>query len=355
MKYTWEILANGNAVNNVQGMSYSFGRRLKTDTFQPTTISLEGIKPNLLPSISVGTNFAIAAYNGATPVFTWYGVVNDFRINYGIVASMDTFVIDLEDSLAQAGRTVWSGTTTNNKQTALAAAEIGNFANVYVETVAGANNPGNGSQYCSAIVGSNDNMLDSFNQIAATEQGIINGTGGAIIFSPRSPAGASPVIELTDTTPQNAAIATTYQTLQIGGIADITASQVVVEPEGLASQSAGSPPRSFTVRTFDVSTAQAASTASYIYSLLDFTVSKPISVSYFMESQTNDAGMNPYPYAVNINFRGTKYTCEVLGGTMYATPDSTRWTLNLNKLPYDKFNFTLDSTYYGVLNQDKLG
>jgi hypothetical protein len=75
------------------------------------------------------------------------------------------------------------------------------------------------------------------------------------------------------------------------------------------------------------------------------------------EGQTNDAALIvAFPgNAVNISFRGSEYTCLVEGGSIASTPGNTVINYNLTLMTQNKFNFTLSSTYYGVLNTNQLG
>ena len=130
-----------------------------------------------------------------------------------------------------------------------------------------------------------------------------------------------------------------------------------VNPDGLATQSAGTGFKFLDIDTYDVDTTQALGTATYALSTLSTATSVPLSISVMTEGQTNDAALIvAFPgNAVNISFRGTEYTCLVEGGSIASTPGNTVINYNLTLMTQNKFNFTLNSTYYGVLNTNQLG
>jgi hypothetical protein len=57
---------------------------------------------------------------------------------------------------------------------------------------------------------------------------------------------------------------------------------------------------------------------------------------------------------VQLILRGVLYNLFVEGGTMTANPDQTRWSFNIVSSEAQNF-FILDSTAFGVLDQNKLG
>lgn len=357
--YTWGFAVNGYTITNVTSFNVSWGRQSRSDPFRASTCTITGHSPSSLPAIAVGNSCGLSTDGAGGYQFGWLGKVKDYTISYGIVPSEDTWTIEAECYLAEAGRTVWTGSTAAGQRTLLAMNTIGGLVGINVLIGIGPSAV-NGTQFCSAITGNNTNVLDTFNQIANTEQGWLWGLGDELSMANRTDYNTRPVVaEFTDTTPQAAGIVAKFDSVDVGGIADQTASQVVIEPDGLAAQTAGSPPRSLTFATFDQTTAQAATTASFIYSSLDFSTNKPLVLSCLNEMQSTPAAMlasqySNAPNAININFRGVKTTCVVEGANISVNPSSTRFTYFLTKVPVNKFLFTLNSTSYGVLNQDRL-
>lgn len=360
-RYDWRTEVGGTAISNVESINISWGRQSRSDPFRASTCTITGHNPSALPSISVGTTINVKPIV-PTEGFNWFGRVRDYQITYGIVPNEDTWEISAECYLGAAGRTVWTGSTTAGSRTANAAATLAGTAGINVELFTG-DTPANGTQFCSSITGSSTNVLDSINQLANTEQGWLTGNNDIVNLGPRrSYNNAQIVAEFSDTTPQTgaAAIAAKFDRIDIGGIADNTASQVVVQPDGLANQTTGSPPRSLTFNTFHSTTAQALETSQFIYGTLDFSTNKPLTLTAIAEAQTTDAALIASDYflifrGINIQFRGVKHSCVVEGATITASPSSTRFTYYLTKVPVDKFRFTLDSTSYGVLGQNRLG
>lgn len=360
-KYLWKAYVGATEIS-FQSVSISWGRQARSDPFRASTCTITGVNPSSLPTVNVGSSITVSTDPTGLIVdlWQWTGKVKDYSVNYGIVANEDTWTIEAECYLAVAGRTVWTGTTTAGQRTLLAMNTIGGLVNVDVEIAIGPSAV-NGTQFCSAITGNATNVLDTFNQIANTEQGWLNGTNDIVGMGNRTDYNNSEVkAEFTDTTPQASAIAAKFDSLDVGGLADQTASQVVIQPDGLAAQTAGSPPRSLTFSTFDQTTAQAATTATFIYSSLDYSTAKPLVLSCLAEAQSTHGALRASEYpvipkALNVNFRGVKTTCVIEGATVSATPSSTRFTYYLTKIPVNKFYFTLDSAEYGVLDVNKLG
>ncbi len=99
---TYYVTVGGNNVSNVQEFTVSQGVQNLSDSIRPGTGQIRGRRPDLLPAITIGAYVNIDfATVGAT---MFYARVADFRINYGEVAAMDTWEIDIEDALAALGR-----------------------------------------------------------------------------------------------------------------------------------------------------------------------------------------------------------------------------------------------------------
>jgi hypothetical protein len=359
--YTWQARPNGGAsLTNIQSVNIGFGRNYQQDPFRASNVTVTGRGYTSPPSIAVGDYFQIVALNGATEVWSYSFYVTDFVFNYGISSKADTWTLTLQDSLGNAGKANVTGSWINNTQSGFALSNTATLANINIDVYIGG---GNGTAYLSAQSFTNQNLLSVLNQIIATEQGMLFGgnydfLNGVINWTSRGIYQTStPQAEFTDTTPQVAAIGNTYNEFEVAGLTGNYATKVNVNPVGLATQSAGSGYKFWDIDTYDVSTTQAGETATYALSTLSTATSRPISIRVQTKGQTNDAAIkSAFPgNAVNINFRGTKYTCLVEGGSINGTPTETTIVYNLTPLSEVKFNFTLNSTYYGVLDQDKLG
>lgn len=372
-RYTWTVNAYTDSgayeLANVQSININYGRRLKTDPWAACTANISGRVPSSLPAdLKVGSFIYIDGSRSGTSYYSYIGIVSNYSVNYGFIPSMDTFDIQVEDVLGLAGRTVWTGSVAAKTAAYKSMISVGALSNISFEQVAGT--PTYDGVPTQALTGSATSVLETLNILANTSQVIIYdySSVGYPTMNYRTAAysAANPIVEFTDTTPQASAIAAKYEQIELGGLAETYASQVVVQPNGLADQTVGTPPKSWTIATYDSTTSHALQTATDIYAYLDASPNQPLTISCLAEAQSTDAALNASNWqylagliggrpAVNIAFRGNKYTCVIEGGHISATPDSTRMAFTLTKVPNNKFYFTLDSPYYGILNQNQLG
>ncbi|CAB5223659.1 hypothetical protein UFOVP738_4 [uncultured Caudovirales phage] len=358
--YTWEARLNGTTtLTNIQTVNVTLGRSYNTDPFRGSTAVITGRGYTTPPSINVGQYVQLVALNGATEVWSYAFYVVDFAFNYGIVPSEDTWTLTVNDSLGQAGRATVTGSWVSNTQSGSALSNTAALANISIDVYIGATN---GTAYLSAQSFTNENCLTILNKIITTEQGYLTGAAfddlnGRIEWAPRSDNGPFPICEFTDTTPVVSSIANKYNTLEVAGLQGNYATKVIASPSGLAAQSAGTGYKVWEFETYDVSTGQAATTAAAALARLSTATVIPVTLSCITENQTNDAALKAcFPFkGINIAFRGSQYTCNVEGGTISSSPMSTTLTYNLTLWPITRFSFTLNSSYYGVLNTSKLG
>lgn len=367
-RYTWKISVTTDSgtvdIPNVQTIDIDYGRRLKTDPWAACTANITGRVPSSLPSdLKVGSYVSLTASRSGTTYYYYQGVVSNYSVNYGFISSMDTWNIQVEDLLGTAGRSVWTGSVAAQTAAWKSAIQVAALVNISCEQTIP---PTYDAVPTQALTGSATSVLETLNILANTSQVIIYDFGGALNYRLGSYSVANPTVEFTDTTPQASAIAAQYNEVELGGLAETYASQVVVQPEGLANQTVGTPPRSWTIKTYDSTTAHALQTATDVYANLDASQNQPLSIACIAEQQTTDAALytSNWQYiagliggrtAINLNFRGSKYTAVIEGGHISATPASTRMFFNLTKIPQNKFLFTLNSPYYGILNTNQLG
>lgn len=367
-KYLWQIEVQeigttdiDQPIDNIQSINIVYGRTLSTDPFKGGNAVITGRRPDLLPTIFIDQVVYIFTA-GTTNSYFFYGSVTDFVINYGIVPAEDTWTIVCEDTIGSAGRAYVTASVAAGTLTRTAMQTLGTPAEIYPQGGIGFSN---GTQKVSAINATNENLLTLFNKIMATEQGELRaGDINFISGNPFKNLGFSvrsaydiPVAEFTDTTPQAASLAVKYQNIEFAGLGQTYATRVLVQPEGLAEQSAGSGDNVYTVSTFDETTTQGAATAAFILDKLSTGTEVPVTISCISEGQTTDKDLAAASFLpwVNIALRGNQYTCSVEGGTIYATPEQTRFTYNLTLQDQNSFNFVLNSSAYGRLDQDKLG
>jgi hypothetical protein len=363
-RYTYEVRYGDTptVLSNVQSFTVTKGRQQIQDPFKAGTATITGRVPSALPSITIGTRIRIVVTSTPMQGFAFDGYVSDFRINYGIVAEEDTWQIDCEDSLAAAGRALttstagWSAGVTTLDAAVAAAAGSG------VEIITGAN-------ACQSLVSAqsvpNTNLLNVLQQLIFTEQGRLVNSGlnafgePRLAFFSRVDVGAALLCVFSDGSLATAEPVSKFDGVRFVSQADSFFEEVLIEPEGLAPQLAGSGRRGFTGKSYDVSTTQASNLADYVLATLVVNNAVPSTISCISENQINDRVSDLFNFAnavanVQLILRGVLYDLFVEGGTMTANPDETRWTFNIVSAEAQNF-FILDSDTFGVLDQNKLG
>jgi hypothetical protein len=362
-RYQWDVKVCPDfddvyvSLQSVQSIQMAYGKRLDSDSLKGSTITVSGRDPDLLPTLTQGT-FAKLETIG----FSYQCYLADIQIDYGFVPEEDRWTIVFEDALGVAAKINKTKSIPSGSQTAFALSNLA-FPEGPTPTVFTGSTILNGFANMSAISMDNANLLTVFNQIMNTEQGLLYGgfpsstSFQKIMFFDYRGRKRGPEAEFTDSTPQVPAIAATFDGITFAGLQQTYWDKVIVEPEGLAPQTAGTGSTTYVVDTYDVTIGQAAQTAQFILDNSSPNTSGPVELTCLAENQTTDAALDVARVgrAMNIKLRTGEYTCEVLGGLITANPESTRFTYYLKLREGSSFNFTLDSIYYGVLDTDKLG
>jgi hypothetical protein len=356
MRVTWDVVIAGNTLNNVQGVNLNLGRQNPQDPFRAGTARITGRNINALPNILIGNTVTLTADGDGTGDYIMFrGRVSDVVFEYGIVANEDIWTITAEDALGAAGRELFTEGWPANYTTYEAAQEVVNETEVDVDSVSPSLA---GSSLVSAQSISNGNVLEVLQQLIQTEQGRIYGlTFDTIRWVGRDELGFVASYEFTDGTLTPTLPTTTYDVLNFRAFADNVANRVVVEPEGLAAQSFGSGAKTFSLKSYDVSTTQAQNLAAYVLSTLDQTADVPFSVSTRSSIQSNNdlLGMTAQGFynllRLPIVLRGVKYQCLIEGVQVSSTPSDTRFTFTLSAATSLSF-FVLDNDFYGRLQTD---
>ena len=361
--YTWTVEVNSSALDDVQGITVQMGRRQITDVFRANTATITGRVLASLGSVDIGDEVTIFADDGviAFPHPVFYGVVSDVQVTYGMVPNEDTWTIQAEDNLALLGRTVTSPLF------ALTAGDTTWEAALAVAVDAGWNASQEGTASSSTVSAQSlgtTNALNILNQIIATEQGLLYGDSGPgyVTFQSRNEFPTEPTVVFTDgTLSAGVGEATSpFDRVVFRSQADSYFTKVVVQPEGLAEQSSGTGDRTYTMQTYDETTAQAGNLADYVLSQLTVDNDVPQELSVFSSMTTYDIAdlttynKKPYFQAVSIILRSVRYECQVQGYTITASPESARWTFYLSSTN-TTVPFILDSDTSGVLDSSRLG
>lgn len=356
MQVTWDVVINGNTITNVQGVNLNLGRQNIQDPFRAGTAQITGRNINALPNILIGNTVTLTADGDGTGDYIMFrGRVSDVVFQYGMVANEDIWTITAEDALGGAGREVATNSWTSTDTTYQAAEELVVETEVEIESVSPSLA---GSSIVSAQTITNGNVLEVLQQLIQTEQGRIYGlTFDTIRWVGRDELGFTASYEFTDGSLTPTLPTTKYDVLNFRAFADNVANRVVVEPEGLAAQSFGSGAKTFTLKSYDVSTAQAQNLAAYVLSTLSDTAEVPFSVSTRSSMQSNNdlLAMTAQGFynllRLPIVLRGVTYQCLIEGVQVSSTPSDTRFTFTLSAATSLSF-LILDNNFYGRLQDN---
>jgi hypothetical protein len=349
----WTVYINGTAVPNVQTVNISVGRQSVQDPFKASTINVTG--RNLTTFVTPQIGFQIYVYCGATLIYD--GRVANCAIEYGIVANQDTWTVQGEDALADAGRAITTVSWSANTGTYIAALNASNASSVDVVAL----NAVASSSFCSAQSFVRTNLLDVLQTLATTEQARLVGVGLTTIgwIGRAGATGIGYLYDFTDGTVATTETEVNYNAATFASLADNYATKVTVSPSGLAQQTSGTGNFTRGFDSYDVSESQAANLAGYIKNTLSVSSTVPSSVSFLSEAETSNAAITGLTNTtlgarLGVILRGTKYNCILEGFTMTVTPDYAAATAFLSSA--DAYSFlTLNDPVFGKLNQNKLG
>ena len=333
-------------IQNIQDMDFGKGRQYVTDTYRAGTGTLRGRRPDLLPSLAVGDTIRLdIGVNGSSTGSVFYRLSN-LQVTYGIIASMDTWSMQLEDAFAVLGRaavtTSWSAGTVASSAftTTCLAAGVTTSGSADVHTV-------------SAQSFTNANSLQISQSIIDTAQAYVTANSTNLAWYPSSWPYSASTINFADYV---SAGFIQYDNLTFGSLIDNYATKVVVSATGLADSTSGTGNLSYSLDTYASSTSDATAIAQFVAGNLAANTASPLQISCTIKEQANTNMFAPLnaPYLVTVSFRGTTYSCYVLGFQMSGTPQDIRGTYYLASASFLS-QFILNSSTNGVLNTNKLG
>lgn len=347
------VVSPANKFSNVQSFDMNIGRQNVSDPFTAGRCTITGRVPSSLPSLLIGDTVVTTLNTkaGATVIYTellWR--VKDLTINYGEVAAMDTWTLELEDSLAYLGRaTVPTRTITAGTNVATAAATICTDAGLTLFQV------GTTLAKSSAQTVTGQNAAEVFYNLASAEYAwIYPGTSIQVGWLSRN---AWLALDLLVTFSDNNTGDLTYNELEFTSLADNYADKVVVQPIGTTEVVTGTGIFSYNINTYSETTSDATNLGNFLLGILDLQVSRPFAITYLLNSQPIEYahyGFQRTPHICGIKFRGTTYYARYLGFNISGDQTATYVTSYL--MPNESFNyFVLDSTILGTLDNNKLG
>jgi hypothetical protein len=298
------------------------------------------------------------------------GRISDVKIDYGFTPSLDVVTIFCEGLQADLGRAQLTNESFISQ----------NVGTTYDEVVSRIGLPITYGSIITASINSaitnfNGNALDFVNTLVYTEQGLLRSTSqantsltmGSLDFVGRAVTsqGLATPPEFNDGTvaPPFSNYAFTYDQLEFRSAAEDFYNEVIVQPAGLANQTAStgaSPTVTYVLDTVDANTGQALQLANYVLNRFLDPDSAIRSISARVDNQVNLNLLiillsQQWSDVTRIIFRGTVYNVTMQGWTISASPgDQTRVTLFCAAGDTDAY-LKLNDPYYGLLDFNRLG
>lgn len=349
--YPFTVTLNTTDLTNVQNVVINLGIRNTQDPLRAGTMTVSGRNISSLPAIEIGDPIFCEYTSPVYGVFElFWGTVADVQYEYYFDADGDQWTILCEDALATLGRTLntfsWSAGDVTG--TAVSAAMTGTGITATIQDT---------SSTVSAQSFTNANVLEVVNQLKMTEQAQVYVYDQEIKFRGRDYAysGEEFNIFFTDGTVGPGVKLYRYDKLRFSSLADNYATRVVVAPQGLAEQTAGSGFRSFNATTYDQTTTQADNLAEYILETLIVDAPVPRELSTWNAQWDDDeplrAASMQFDSRLETEFRSVNYASRIIGATISSTPDVQRCTFYLE----DSYVAPWFRVGYGVLDYNKLG
>lgn len=348
------------------------GRQQYTDPFAGSRCTIELIPANSYsPALAIGQFLDIRASNSAASPAFFAGRITDISRTYGIPYNASATINAPADRITitatggtgvAASQAVTSDFTIDGTYPSITNLFTlsQSYAQVYTNVY--------GSQYSTAAVSTQTitagaQVWDVVNKLLRTAQWYVDDDDiGRTVLSARSYAIAirAPGTTTTVTFQDNGSAGYKYTDLEYLSTVQQTFSSVVVEPDGLAAQysTSGSLLNSYTISTYNQTTTDALSLASYIRTLSNQTTPTPFVISTSTKAADGVdtlARFVTYPVgiAASVKFRGSTVAATVQGWRFGFYPDYANVTAYLS--PSLGTPFTLDSASFGVLDTNRLG
>lgn len=359
-------------LTGIQGISITRGRQRYTDPFAQSSCTIELIPANSYsPALAIGQLIDIRATNSAASPAYFAGRITDISRSYGIPYNASATINAPADRITitatggtgvAASQTVTSDFTIDGTYTSI--------TNLFTLTQSYAQVSTNvyGSQYTAAATSTQTitagaQVWDVLNQLLRTAQWYVDDDDPQRqVLSARSYALAirAPGTTTTVTFQDDGSTGYKYTNLEYLSTIQQTFSTVVVEAVGLAAQysSSGDLLNGFTLSTYNKTTTDALSLASYFRTLSNQTTPVPFTLS---TSTTAADGVDvlarfvTYPIGItaSVKFRGSTVAATVQGWQFNFYADHANVTAYLS--PSLGTPFTLNSSAFGVLDTNRLG
>lgn len=359
-------------LTGIQAINISRGRQRYTDPFAGSQCIIELIPANSYsPALAIGQFLDIRATNSASSPAFFAGRITDVERSYGIPYNASATIAAPADRIiltctggtgVAASQAITSDFTIDDTYTAIT--NLFELLQTYAKVVTNVY----GDQYGAAAVSDQTitagaQVWDVTNQLLRTAQWFIDDDDierQELSAKSYSVAVLAPGTSTAVTFQDNGTTGYKYSAIDYLSTVQQTFSTVVVEPAGLTPQYAvsGSLLNSFTFSTYNKTTADALSLASYVQTLSFETLPTPFVIrTSTTVADTVDvlARFVTYPVGITatVKFRGTTVNGTVQGWQFGFYPDQA--TVSCYLSPSLGTPFTLDSTAFGVLDTDRLG
>jgi hypothetical protein len=361
-KYYWECKAYSGGVaytiDNVQSVSFNYGRIQPTDDFQTATVQINGILPDSLPAVAkeVGTEFTVELISraGTLPYSTFFVfTVKSLSRTYGTVSNLDTWSLNGVGMIGKISEQQLTSTysTTAGWDTTRQAHNLLNTYGIAATFSTG-----------SSVVSANTYAVSTFindvvQELVRTEQGrIIDIFGVVSLLSRQDSVSFTVYCNFNDGTVATAEVVSKYSSIEFINDGDYVANTVIVEPEGLAAVSSGTTRPVLNFKTLDQTSTQATNLSAYIKNTINLNTVRPLSITFVADAQLNDDWVESLVPGrqVTVALRGTSYNCVVEGASVSASPSTTQVILQLSSAEAYRF-LRLNDTVFGTLDNNRLG
>lgn len=365
-------------LTGVQSIFLNRGRQRMQDPYNGNSVTIELIPAtSYSPALEIGQYLDIKDSNSALSSETYFcGRITDIQRTYGIpynsgtgAAPSDRYIITATGGVGQIGANTVTGIGWSTPIKAQAAA-------AYVALTAGvpATTSGSDTVSVSQQLVNNGSALEIINQLAITGQfgladkntyrGNYSATPDGIQFYNLNAGATAATLSFTDSS-NSASQQYRYKEIEYLSGAQNAFTQVQISPEDLTPQSAQSgsaPYNTLAQKSYNLTESEALSLASFLLAISNETEPAPFRVT--TDSTLDWVGGNAqqlvlmdYYFGVNslaeIIFRGTTVRGFVQGYDAMFYPD--RVTVTYYFSPSLGSPFILDSTFFGVLDTNRLG
>lgn len=349
---SWAITTGSPAatITNVQTVTVSKGLRVLTDNYSSGRITITGRVPSSLPTLAIGQLVTCTLTNpNSSPASTatYTGRVTDLQINYGTVAAMDTWTLELEDAFAVLGRSKITRTWGAGTSTKTAFEDVCTDTGLtYNSVVAVAN------KTMSATTVTAESALAVMQNILNTEQGLLYAGGNSLEMYTRGWQQYTTFYAFSDA----GGAATAYQQVQFLSMADNYSTYVVITINGANATVVGTGLYSYQEDTYALNTGAATDLGNYVLNGLSVQTNTPNRLTVLLNNETSSRAINSLAAntGLSITLRGQTYSANVIGYTISSDTERTLITYNLASSSYYNY-LVLGSSVYGTLDYNRLG